>query len=60
MQIDKQQIIDLITSRGDDKQAARAESELPATVDTDKNAGLLEKFGVSPKDLIGKLGGLGF
>jgi hypothetical protein len=28
-------------------------------VDDDKHGGLLAKFGVDPKDLLGKLGGLG-
>jgi hypothetical protein len=60
MNIDKQQIIELLRSRGDQDQAAQADSELPDTVDTDKDAGLLSKFGINPEDLLGKLpGGLG-
>jgi hypothetical protein len=60
MNIDKQQIIELLRSRGDQDQAARADSELPDTVDTDKDAGLLSKFGINAEDLLGKLpGGLG-
>jgi hypothetical protein len=60
MKIDKAEIIDLLRSRGDDDQAAQAESELPQEVDIEQDAGLLEKFGVSPEDLLGRLpGGLG-
>ena len=59
MQIDKNQILDLLRSRGDDQQAEQADQELPQQVDTDQHAGLLEKFGLSPQDLIAKLGGGG-
>ena len=60
MQINKSQIIELLKSRGDHDKAGQADQELPDTVDTDKDSGLLSKFGVSPQDLAGKLpGGLG-
>ncbi len=60
MQIDKSQIIDMLKSKGQDDKATQAQSELPDKVDTDKDSGLLSKFGVDPKDLMGKLpGGLG-
>lgn len=59
MQIDKSQIIDMLKSRGDTDQASKADSELPDTVDTDKDSGLLDKFGINPKDLLGKIPGLG-
>lgn len=57
MQIDKQQIIDLLKNRGDTDKATQAESELPDTVDTDQHSGLLEKLGLNPQDLLGRLGG---
>jgi hypothetical protein len=59
MKIDKSQIIDLIKSRGDHDQAAQAESELPDKVDTDRDKGLLDKFGINVSDLAGKIPGLG-
>jgi len=59
MQIDKSQIIELIKSRGDHNQAQQAEDELPAKVDTSKDKGLLDKFGIDPSDLAGKIPGLG-
>ena len=59
MQIPKDQILQLIRSRGDDQQAQQADSELPDQVDTDQHAGLLGKFGINPADLLGGAGGLG-
>jgi len=57
MQIDKDMILKLLRSKGDHGNAAQAEQELPDKVDTQNDAGLLGKFGVDPKDLLGKLGG---
>lgn len=60
MQIDKQQIIDMLKSRGDNDKAQQAEGELPEKVDPEQDKGMLEKFGINPQDLMGKLpGGLG-
>ena len=61
MEFDKSQIIDLLRSQGHGSKADQAEQELPDRVDTDQHAGLLEKVGLSPQELISKLagGGLG-
>ncbi len=67
MQIDKNMVLELLRSQGKGDQASQADSELPSQVDTDQHAGLLEKFGISPQDLlklasgggIGGGGGLG-
>ena len=59
MEIPKEQILDLLRQQGKDDQAGQADRELPDKVDTDKHAGLLEKFGISPADLLSKLGGGG-
>ncbi|WP_026550504.1 hypothetical protein [Arthrobacter sp. Br18] len=63
MQIDKSQIIDMLKSQGKGDSAGQAESELPDKVDPEQHADLLSKFGINPKDLLGKfsggLGGLG-
>ncbi len=59
MKIDKDTVLNLLRSRGDHDTAAQAEQELPDEVDDDQHGGLLDKFGVDPKDLMGKLGGLG-
>ena len=58
MEIPKDQVLELIRERAGGDQAAQAEQELPDQVDTERDAGLLEKFGVNPQDLIGKFGGL--
>ncbi|CAN5795091.1 hypothetical protein BH18ACT7_BH18ACT7_03500 [soil metagenome] len=57
MQIPKDKIIEMIKSRGDNDQAEQAQSELPEQVDTERDSGLLDKFGVDPKELAGGLGG---
>lgn len=57
MQIDKETILNMIRQRGDTEQANQASQELPDTVDPEQHAGLLEKFGLSPQELIGKVTG---
>ena len=59
MQIDKSQILELLKSQGQHDQAGQAEQELPDQVDTDQHAGLLEKLGLSPMELVTKLAGGG-
>ena len=59
MKISKDTVLNLLRSRGDHDKAAQAEQELPDEVDDSQHGGLLDKFGVDPKDLMGKLGGLG-
>ena len=53
----KDQILELLRSRGDDAQADQAAGELPDKVDTDQHGDLLAKFGINPQELLGKLGG---
>jgi hypothetical protein len=57
MEIPKDQIIELIKQHGNADQAGQAEQELPDQVDPERDSGLLSKFGLEPKDLLGKLGG---
>lgn len=60
MQIPKEQILELLRSRGQDEKASQADSELPDQVDTEQHAGILEKLGIDPGDLAGSLpGGIG-
>jgi hypothetical protein len=60
MELDKAQVIDFIKEHGDANKAEEAKGELPEKVDTDRDGGLLSKYGVQPQDLLGKLsGGLG-
>ena len=57
MQIDKKQIISFLKSRGEQDKASQADSELPQQVDTEKDSGLLTKFGIDPQDIMKTLGG---
>ncbi len=59
MNIDKDQILQLLRSQGAHDKAQQADQELPGQVDTDRDAGLLSKFGIDPMDLVKKLGGGG-
>jgi hypothetical protein len=59
VQLDKQQIIEFLKSQGQHDKAQQAQGELPDKVDTDKDSGLLSKFGVDPQALLGGLGGGG-
>ena len=59
MQIPKEQILELLRSRGQDDKAQQADGELPDQVDTEQHAGILQKFGLDPGDLVGMLGGGG-
>jgi hypothetical protein len=59
MQIPKEQVLELLRSRGQDDKAAQAEGELPDQVDTEQHAGLLQRLGLDPGDLAGSLGGVG-
>jgi hypothetical protein len=59
MNIDKDQILQFLRSQGDDAKAQQADQELPSTVDTDQDAGLLAKLGIDPMELIKQLGGGG-
>ncbi len=57
MQIDKETVLGLLRDQGKTDDAKRAERELPDQVDTERDAGLLERFGVNPQDLVGRFGG---
>jgi hypothetical protein len=57
VQIDKEQIINLLRDQGDQDKAQKAEQELPDQVDTDRDAGVLQRLGIDPSDLISRLGG---
>jgi len=57
VQIPKDLVIQFIKSKIGGTQADQAHQELPDQVDTDKDAGLLSKFGVNPADLAGMASG---
>ncbi len=55
MQIDKQQVLDLMKSRGNDAQGAQGGQRAPAKVDPGKDSAMLGKFGITPEELLDKL-----
>jgi hypothetical protein len=57
MEIPKDKILDLLREQGKDDKVSQAEQELPDQVDPEKHAGLLEKLGIKPQDVLSKLGG---
>ena len=62
MQIDKQQILQLLQSQGDQGRADQADQQLPQQVDTDnqEHQNILQSLGINPMDLAKKfLGGKG-
>jgi hypothetical protein len=59
VQIDKNAILDLLRERGQQEQASQAEQELPDQVDTDQDAGLLQRFGLDPQELLQRFMGGG-
>ena len=59
MEIPKQQILDLLREQGKGDQVGEADQQLPDHVDPEQHAGLLEKFGLNPGDLIAKFAGGG-
>jgi hypothetical protein len=57
MKISKAQVLDFLTTRGDDERAAQAEAELPDTLDSSEDAGLLATYGIQVDDVAGSLPG---
>jgi hypothetical protein len=57
MEIPKAMIVERIRSQSGADKANEADKELPDKVDTEADAGLLEKYGLSPADLGDALGG---
>ena len=57
MEISKDQVVELLRSQGEGDKAAQAQDQLPDKVDPQAHADLLQKLGINPQDLLGKLGG---
>jgi hypothetical protein len=56
MQIPKDKIVAMLKEHGEDDKAAQAEQELLDQVDHEEHADLLQKHGLDPKDVLGKVG----
>ncbi|PPK92460.1 hypothetical protein CLV92_11461 [Kineococcus xinjiangensis] len=59
MQIPKDQILQLLQSRGETGKAQQAEGQLPDQVDPEQHSGLLSSLGIDPQELISMVSGLG-
>ena len=57
MEIDKNMIVSMLRERGDSEKASQAQQELPDKVDTERDSGMLQRFGVDPSELMSKFGG---
>lgn len=56
-EIPKAMIVERIRGLSGADRANEADNELPDKIDTDTDAGLLEKYGLDPNELIQSLGG---
>lgn len=52
MEIPKDAILEFLRNRGDTNKAEEADRELPDTVDTERDSGLLARFGIDPDELL--------
>ncbi len=51
MEIEKDQVVDMLRSRGEHDRAQQVDSALPRHVDTDRDAGLLHTFDINIGEL---------
>ena len=51
VEIEKDQVVDLLRSRGEHDRAQQVDCALPRQVDTDRDAGLLHTFDINVRDL---------
>jgi hypothetical protein len=56
MEIPKDKLIELLKKDGKTEQAQKLEQELPEKVDHELHSDILEKHGVKPQELLGKIG----
>ncbi|SFF25887.1 hypothetical protein [Blastococcus tunisiensis] len=60
MKLDKQELVRVLRTEGDNDTADRAERELPDEVDTDRDGDALDALGLDRTQLMAKLAGGGF
>jgi hypothetical protein len=59
MQMTRDRIVAMLRDEGHGERADRAERELPEEVDAERDAGLLERLGLDPKELVQRIAGEG-
>ncbi len=60
MNLDKQDLVRLLRTQGDNDTAAKVESDLPDDIDTDRDGDALDGMGLDRTQLMAKLAGGGF
>ena len=60
MKLDKQELVRLLRTEGDNDTADKVESQLPDEVDTDRDGDVLDSLGLDRTQLMAKLAGGGF
>lgn len=55
MKIDKDTVLDFLRQHGGEDRVPEADEQLPDQVDTDRDSGLLARFGIDVGELIAKL-----
>ena len=60
MKLDKQELVKVLRTEGDNETADKVESTLPAEIDTDRDGDALESVGLDRTQLAAKLAGGGF
>jgi hypothetical protein len=56
MEIPKEKVIEFLKEEGQSEKAQQLEQELPEKVDHELHSDILEKHGVNPQELAGKIG----
>ena len=60
MKIDKQELLKVLRTEGDNDTADKVESQLPDQIDTDSDGGALQSVGLDRDELMAKLAAAGF
>ena len=60
MNLDKQELVRMLRTQGDNDTADEVESRLPDQIDTDRDADALDALGLDRTQLMAKLAGGGF
>jgi hypothetical protein len=60
MKLDKQELVRVLRTEGDNDTADKVESQLPDEIDTDEHADQLDAVGLDRTQLMNKLAGGGF
>ena len=60
MKLDKDRLVEVLRTQGDNDIADQVQSNLPAEIDTDRDAGALEAVGLDRTQLMAKLAAGGY